>query len=109
MDGAGRGSAPGGVRGARVGDAFMSLIYSAEMAGVDPFRYLVALQEHCLEVAQQPSAWMPWNHGSFPGLNINVGTPIGNMHLSVKIIQTLKFRCTPSAGGLTPTPILFRV
>lgn len=50
------------LKGARVGDAFMSLIYSAEMDGVDPFRYLVALQEHRLEVAQQPSAWMPWNY-----------------------------------------------
>jgi len=50
------------LKGARVGDAFMSLIYTAEMAGVDPFLYLVALQEHRLEVARQPKAWMPWNY-----------------------------------------------
>jgi hypothetical protein len=52
------------LQGARVGDAFMSLIYTAEMAGVDPFLYLVALQEHRTTVAQQPSAWMPWNYKS---------------------------------------------
>jgi len=50
------------LKGARVGDAFMSLIYTAEMAGVDPFLYLVALLEHRLEVARQPGAWMPWNY-----------------------------------------------
>lgn len=50
------------LKGARVGDAFMSLIYTAEMAGVDPFGYLVAVQEHRLEVAEAPGAWMPWNY-----------------------------------------------
>ncbi len=46
--------------GAWVGDVFMSLIHTAELAGADPFDYLVALQKHPTEVAADPAAWMPW-------------------------------------------------
>lgn len=48
--------------GARVGDLFMSLIYTAELCGVDPFHYLVALQRHAHEISLSPGAWMPWNY-----------------------------------------------
>jgi hypothetical protein len=48
--------------GARVGDLFMSLIHTAELCGVDPFHYLVALQRHALEISLSPAAWMPWNY-----------------------------------------------
>ncbi|HEX9640461.1 MAG TPA: IS66 family transposase [Candidatus Krumholzibacteria bacterium] len=48
--------------GARVGDLYMSLIYSAEMAGTSPLEYLNALQVHHAEVARDPAAWMPWNY-----------------------------------------------
>jgi transposase len=48
--------------GARVGDLFMSLIYTAELNGVSPFDYLVALQRHPDPLAQDPAAWMPWNY-----------------------------------------------
>jgi transposase len=50
------------LNGARVGDVFMSLIYTAELNGVAPFEYLVALQRHADEVAASPSEWMPWNY-----------------------------------------------
>ena len=50
--------------GARVGDLFMSLIHTAELAGVDSFDYLVALQRHADQVAGSPSDWMPWNYQS---------------------------------------------
>lgn len=50
------------LNGARVGDAFMSLIHTAEINGVDPFPYLVALQRHHEHVAENPADWMPWNH-----------------------------------------------
>ncbi len=49
-------------RGARVGDVFMSLIHTAELNGIAPFEYLVALQRHHEDVARNPSAWMPWNY-----------------------------------------------
>jgi transposase len=48
--------------GAAVGDRFMSIIHSAELAGVNPFDYLVALLRHAKHVAEDPSQWMPWNY-----------------------------------------------
>ncbi|HET8758912.1 MAG TPA: IS66 family transposase [Solirubrobacteraceae bacterium] len=47
-------------RGARVGDIYMTLIYTAELHGENPFEYLVALFTHPAEVAADPSAWLPW-------------------------------------------------
>jgi transposase len=48
--------------GAQVGDLFMSLIYSCERCGADPFDYLVELQKHAAELAENPGEWMPWNY-----------------------------------------------
>lgn len=50
-------------RGARVGDLFMSLIYTCELNGVNPFHYLNELQRHAEDVAEQPEQWLPWNYG----------------------------------------------
>lgn len=50
------------LNGAHVGDVFMSLIHTAELHGVNPFDYLVALQRHHEEVAAHPADWMPWNY-----------------------------------------------
>jgi len=47
--------------GARVGDLFMSLIYTSELCKANPFDYLVALLRHHRHVAENPAAWMPWN------------------------------------------------
>jgi transposase len=48
--------------GAHVGDLFMSLIHTCELAGANPFDYLTALSRHADVVAATPSAWMPWNY-----------------------------------------------
>jgi hypothetical protein len=48
--------------GARVGDVFMSLIHTAELNGIAPFAYLVALQRHHQNVTLDPSEWLPWNY-----------------------------------------------
>jgi transposase len=48
--------------GARVGDTFMTLIYSAEINGKEPFDYLVALLRHADQAAESPANWMPWNY-----------------------------------------------
>lgn len=48
--------------GARVGDIFMSLIHTAELAGANPFDYLTELQRHPADLRQDASAWMPWNY-----------------------------------------------
>lgn len=48
--------------GAHVGDMFMSLIYTCELHGVDPFDYLTELQRHAEALAANPLEWMPWNY-----------------------------------------------
>ncbi len=48
--------------GAEVGDTFMSVIYNAELEGVDPFDYLTELLRHPEEVRRSPQEWMPWNY-----------------------------------------------
>jgi transposase len=48
--------------GARVGDVFMSLIYTCELSGANPFDYLTELERHADEVAASPPDWMPWNY-----------------------------------------------
>lgn len=48
--------------GAHVGDIFMTLIYSAELSGVNPFDYLTELLKHAKEVRRTPHEWMPWNY-----------------------------------------------
>ncbi len=49
------------LNGARVGDVFMSLIYTAEINGENPFEYVTELLRHHVEVAKDPAAWLPWN------------------------------------------------
>ena len=48
--------------GAHVGDIFMSLIHTCELAAENPFDYLTALQKHAAEVSRNPKDWMPWNY-----------------------------------------------
>ena len=50
------------LNGARVGDLFMSLIYTCELNEVNPFDYLTQLQEHADEVRADPQQWLPWNY-----------------------------------------------
>jgi transposase len=48
--------------GARVGDLFMSLIYTCQLNDVNPFDYLTQLQRHADQVAASPDLWMPWTY-----------------------------------------------
>ncbi len=48
--------------GAHVGDLFMSLIHTCELAGVNAFDYLTVLQRHLDLMRETPTAWMPWNY-----------------------------------------------
>jgi hypothetical protein len=50
------------LNGAGVGDSYMSIIHTAELAKIDVFGYLVALQRHHERVAEDPASWMPWNY-----------------------------------------------
>jgi transposase len=48
--------------GAKVGDLFMSLIYTCQLDGANPFDYLTELQQHTEALAACPERWMPWNY-----------------------------------------------
>ncbi len=48
--------------GAHVGDVFMSLIYTCELGGANPFEYLTQLDRHADEARANPQHWMPWNY-----------------------------------------------
>ena len=50
------------LKGAEVGDLYMSLIHTCELNDANAFDYLTELQKHAEEVAENPSAWMPWNY-----------------------------------------------
>ena len=64
------------LNGARVGDIFMTLIYTAELAGAKAFDYLVALLRHPQEVAAAPEKWLPWNfEETLAGLPSGTGPP----------------------------------
>jgi len=49
-------------RGAHVADLFMSLIYTCQRTGADPFHYLTALQAHAAALAAAPRDWLPWTY-----------------------------------------------
>jgi transposase len=48
--------------GAHVGDLFMSLIHTCQLAGVSAFDYLTELQIHAAELSRNPQQWMPWKY-----------------------------------------------
>lgn len=50
------------LNGARVGDTFMTLIYTTELCVGNPFDYLVALLRHKDHVAASPQDWLPWTY-----------------------------------------------
>lgn len=52
------------VRGAYVGDLYMSLIHTAELNGIEPFPWLVALMRNAQEVSKEPDAWLPWTYAA---------------------------------------------
>lgn len=53
-------------RGAKVGDIFMSLIQTCQLNRVNPFEYLMALQENAEVVKKDPTRWLPWNYRQAP-------------------------------------------
>jgi transposase len=52
--------------GARVGDLFMSLIYTCQLNQANPFDYLTRLQRQADSVAAHPELWLPWNYRDAP-------------------------------------------
>ena len=50
------------VRGAEIGDIFMSLIHTCVLCEVNAFEYLNALQHHAQAVIGHAARWLPWNY-----------------------------------------------
>jgi hypothetical protein len=50
------------MRGAAVGDLYMSIIHTCYFARVSPIDYLTALQRHHDQVHAAPADWTPWNY-----------------------------------------------
>jgi len=48
--------------GANIGDLYMSLIHSCNLADVDPFEYLTELERNSAAVQKNPERWLPWNY-----------------------------------------------
>ena len=48
--------------GAMIGGVLTSIIYTCELSGINPFDYLVVLQEHKDQIIKEPNAWLPWNY-----------------------------------------------
>lgn len=50
------------LHGAYIGDLFMSIIYTCNLAGVNAFEYLNTLEDHSAELFKHPERWLPWNY-----------------------------------------------
>jgi transposase len=48
--------------GARIGDMYMSLIYTCELSRANAFDYLNQIQLNAADVTKSPVCWMPWNY-----------------------------------------------
>lgn len=48
--------------GAKVGDAYMSIIHTCKLCRINPFKYLLALHSHAKDVMALPALWLPWNY-----------------------------------------------
>jgi hypothetical protein len=50
--------------GAAIGDILMSVIQACNLAGINAFEYLVAIQKHAGKVLLNPEQWLPWKYKS---------------------------------------------
>lgn len=48
--------------GAHVGDIFLSIIHTCQLAGENPFDYLTQVLRNASQVAKAPDQWLPWNY-----------------------------------------------
>jgi transposase len=77
------------MRGAAIGDLYMSLIHTCYLSSVSPIDYLTALQRHHEQVRAAPADWMPWNYRQQLAATASVATagrgPPGNDALTTSI------------------------
>lgn len=63
--------------GASIGDAMMSVLYTAKYNGINIFDYLNKLQENLNAVQENPERWLPWNYQETLAL-FNASPPLEN-------------------------------
>ena len=51
--------------GAQVANVLISLIATADGAGINVYDYLIALQQNQARVKENPINWLPWNYKKF--------------------------------------------
>ncbi|MBD3336710.1 MAG: hypothetical protein GF355_14455 [Candidatus Eisenbacteria bacterium] len=51
----------------------MTLIYTAQLHGENPFAYLAALLTHARHVAARPADWLPWAYRATLGRRLQRG------------------------------------
>jgi hypothetical protein len=78
----------------------MSLIHTADLAGVNAFDYLTTLQRDASELTQTPSAWVPWNYRETPAQSSPQGCPVTRpTSVSPGPRDTQGFVVLPACGG----------
>lgn len=48
--------------GAKIADILMSIIETCALNKVNPYPYLIAIQQHKMQVLNHPEVWLPWNY-----------------------------------------------
>lgn len=48
--------------GAKIADILLSVIETCVLNKINPYNYLIALQEHIDRVVRDPKLWLPWNY-----------------------------------------------
>ena len=48
--------------GAMIGGIITSIIHTCELNGINPYDYLIALQDYKDRIVKEPAAWLPWNY-----------------------------------------------
>ena len=51
--------------GAKIGDILMSVIETCVYNSVNPYKYLIAIQQDSNRVLKNPEKWLPWNYEKF--------------------------------------------
>jgi transposase len=48
--------------GAKIGDTLLSVIETCALNQMNPYNYLIAIQQYVEKVMKEPHLWLPWNY-----------------------------------------------
>jgi transposase len=87
--------------GAKVGDLFMSLIYTCQLNEANPFDYLTELQRHADVLVACPERWMPWNLPGRAGLSVAASGRAVRADLARAKVTTRGIEAMPTGGMIS--------